>query len=100
MKSLKEPLARLANRQDKVRGVFFERRFSSVAVLDEEALLSIAAYIDLNPIAAGLAKAPEDSDHTSIKASRNRGAFEFASSGEPRRLFNPVRITSGGELLW
>jgi hypothetical protein len=26
MKSLKEPLARLANRQDKVRGVFFERR--------------------------------------------------------------------------
>jgi hypothetical protein len=30
MKCLKEPLARLANRQDKARGAFFEERFKSV----------------------------------------------------------------------
>ena len=30
-------------------------------------LLSIAAYIDLNPVAAGIAKAPETSEQTSIK---------------------------------
>ena len=36
MKCLKEPLSRLANRQDKTRGTFFEGRFRSVAVLDEE----------------------------------------------------------------
>ena len=43
MKCLKEPLSRLANRQDKVRGAFFEGRFKSVAVLDEEALLAASS---------------------------------------------------------
>jgi hypothetical protein len=63
----KEPLARLANRQDDARGAFFESRFKSVAILDEEALLATCVYIDLNPIAAKIAKTPETSDHTSIK---------------------------------
>ena len=67
MKCLKEPLARLANRHDKTRGAFFDKRFTSIAVLDEEALLSISVYIDLNPVAAGLAEVPETSKHTSIK---------------------------------
>ncbi len=67
MKCLKEPLSRLANREDKARGEFFEGRFKSVAVLDEEALLAICAYIDLNPVAAGIAEVPETSKYTSIK---------------------------------
>ena len=67
MKSLKEPLARLANRQDKMRGAFFEATFKSIAVLDEEALLATSVYVDLNPVAAGLAQAPESSPHTSVK---------------------------------
>ena len=67
MKCLKEPLSRLANREDKARGAFFEGRFKSVAILDDEALLAIAAYIDLNPVAAGIAEVPEASEHTSIK---------------------------------
>jgi hypothetical protein len=67
MKCLKEPLARLANRQDKTRGFFFEGRFKSVAVLDEESLLAVCAYIDLNPVAAGIAEVPETSKHTSVK---------------------------------
>jgi hypothetical protein len=33
MKCLKEPLARLANRQDQMRGAFFEGRFKSLAIL-------------------------------------------------------------------
>jgi hypothetical protein len=53
MKCLKDPLARLANRQDQTRGAFFEERFKSVAILDDEALLSTCAYIDLNPVAEG-----------------------------------------------
>jgi hypothetical protein len=43
MKCLKEPLARLANLQDKTRGFFFEGRFKSVAILDEESLLATCA---------------------------------------------------------
>ncbi len=67
MKCLKEPLSRLANRQDQTRGAFFEGRFKSVAILDEESLLATCAYIDLNPVAAGIAKVPEAGPHTSIK---------------------------------
>ena len=66
MKCLKEPLSRLANRQDKARGAFFEGRFKSVAILDEESLLATCAYIDLNPVAAGIVEVPEASPHTSI----------------------------------
>jgi hypothetical protein len=67
MTCLKEPLARLANRQEKTRGAFFEGRFKSAAILDEESLLAVCTYIDLSPIAAGIAKLPEASEHTSIK---------------------------------
>jgi hypothetical protein len=67
MKCLKEPLSRLANRQDKTRGTFFEGRFKSVAICDEEALLATSVYIDLNPVAAQVAATPETSDYTSIK---------------------------------
>ncbi|MFN7889711.1 MAG: transposase, partial [Pirellula sp.] len=67
MKCLKEPLARLANKQDGCTGAFFEGRFKSIAILDEESLLSVAAYIDLNPVAAGIVPLPEQSPHTSIK---------------------------------
>ena len=50
MKCLKEPLARLANKQDGCTGAFFEGRYKSIAILDEEALLSVCAYINLNPV--------------------------------------------------
>ena len=66
MKCLKEPLSRLANLQDKTRGAFFDARFKSVAILDEESLLATCAYIDLNPVAAGIVEVPEASPHTSI----------------------------------
>lgn len=67
MKSLKEPLARLANKEDDCKGTFWESRYKSIAILDEEALLATCAYIDLNPVAAGLAAAPETSKHTSVR---------------------------------
>ena len=68
MTCLKEPLARLANKQDECPGAFFEGRFKSIAILDKESLLSVCAYLDLNPVAAGIALTPEESDHTSVKA--------------------------------
>ena len=67
MKALKEPLARLANKEDGCTGTFWEARYKSIAILDEEALLATCTYIDLNPVAAGIAKVPEASPHTSIK---------------------------------
>lgn len=67
MKALKEPLARIANREDDCRGTFWEGRYKSIAILDEEALLATCAYIDLNPVAAGVAKLPETSKYTSLR---------------------------------
>jgi Transposase IS200 like len=82
MKCLKEPLARLANREEKVRGAFFEGRFKSVAILDEESLLAACAYIDLNPVAAGIAITPEASVHTSIR----KRVEHVEAEGETARL--------------
>jgi len=67
MKALKEPLARIANKEDDCKGTFWESRYKSIAVLDEEALLATCAYIDLNPVAAGIAATPETSPHTSVR---------------------------------
>jgi len=67
MKALKEPLARMANKEDECKGTFWESRYKSIAILDEEALLATCAYIDLNPVAAGIAAAPETSRHTSVR---------------------------------
>ena len=66
MKCLKEPLARRANREDNCRGAFWQGRYKSIAILDDEALLATCAYIDLNPVAAGIASTPEASPYTSV----------------------------------
>ena len=67
MKSLKEPLARMSNKEDNCTGTFWESRYKSIAILDEEALLATCAYIDLNPVAAGISATPEASRHTSVR---------------------------------
>ena len=67
MKVLNENTARRANKEDKCTGHFWESRYKSQALLDEKAVLSAMAYVDLNPIRAAMATTPETSDYTSIK---------------------------------
>jgi REP element-mobilizing transposase RayT len=80
MKALKEPISRMANQIDGCSGAFWQSRFKSIAILDEEALLATCVYIDLNPVAAGIALTPEESLHTSVRQrvehAREQGKIE------------------------
>ena len=67
MRCLNQPIAFQANREDGCTGKFWESRFTSQALKSEEALLSCMAYVDLNPVRAGVAEGPETSSHTSIR---------------------------------
>jgi hypothetical protein len=89
MKSLKEPLSRMINRQEQTRGSFFEGRFKSVAILDDASLAAACISIDLNPVAAGLVALPKAGKYTSIRQrvihARSHDEATGPRAAKPRR---------------
>lgn len=61
MKELKQRFTQWYNRRMGRKGTLWEERFKSVLVEgDEKALMTVAAYIDLNPVRAGMVDRVED----------------------------------------
>ena len=78
VKSIKQKFARRYNRLNKRRGYFWGDRFKSVLIERGEALLNCMAYIELNPIRAGIVDRPEDYRWSSF-CERNVGIEDFLS---------------------
>jgi hypothetical protein len=90
MKCLKEPLSRMANREDHTGGPFFDERFKSVGILDDQSLLAACVYIDLSPPQAAKTAQPSKSPYTSIKTRadhlRKYGRAARSRPAAPRKI--------------
>ncbi len=121
MKVLKQRFTQWFNRVHARRGTLWEDRFKSVLVEDGHAARITAAYIDLNPVRAGLATDPKDYrwcgygeavagkerareglrlvlfEQLSTVTSEKRAAAEVASWREVVRKYREVLFEDGEE---
>jgi REP element-mobilizing transposase RayT len=67
MRCTAENIAHRSNREDNVKGHFWESRYKSQQLIDEASLLACAAYVDLNPIRAAIAETLETSRFTGVR---------------------------------
>jgi len=66
VREIKLGFTRFYNKEHKRRGFFWGGRFKSVVVENGETLINCLAYIDLNPVRAGIVEKPEDYRWNSI----------------------------------
>jgi putative transposase len=59
VKEIKQGFSRYYNRRHNRRGFFWSERFKSLIVDNGETLINCLAYIDLNPVRAGIVDKPE-----------------------------------------
>jgi len=89
MRSLNEPIARRANREDACTGRFWEGRYRCQALLDETAVLACMSYVDLNPIRAGMAEDLTHSTNTGVHHRVQSIQAGAAHADQPLRSINP-----------
>ena len=122
MKVLKQCFTQWFNKRHKREGVLWEGRFKSVLVEDGHAAQTVAAYIDLNPVRAGMVTDPKDyrwsgygeavagtgaaraglqmvmwEKEAEVKGGRERAVGEVVSWREVVRRYRMVLFESGEE---
>ncbi len=66
VKDIKQNFTRYYNKKHKRQGFFWGGRFKSMIVQEGSTLVNLLAYVDLNPIRAGIVKRPEDYKWSSL----------------------------------
>jgi putative transposase len=95
MKGLKQRFSMWFNRREKRKGTLWEERFKSILVEDSEnALITMASYIDLNAVRGGLVMDP--------KEYRYCGYGEAVGGSRQARegLLGVMRSLGGDERVW
>jgi len=95
VKEIKQGFSRFYNRRHHRKGFFWSERFKSVIVDNGETLINCLAYIDLNPIRAGIAEKPEEYRWCSLgyhAQTHNRDRFLSLDFG--LKEFAPVKYAS------
>jgi len=78
VKDIKQTFSRYYNKKHDRKGFFWGDRFKSVIVENGDTLINCLAYIDLNPVRAGIVEKPEDYRWSSIGyhvQTNNKGSF-------------------------
>ena len=97
VKEIKQGFSRFYNKLHNRKGFFWAERFKSVIVENGDTLINCLAYIDLNPVRAGIVKRPEEYRFCSLgyhvqTGNKDRflsldfGLAEFGVKGERERL--------------
>jgi len=97
MKDIKQAFSRYFNKRNNRKGYFWSERFKSVLVEKGETLINCLAYIDLNPVRAGIVNRPEEYRWSSLGyhmqtgnkdgfLSADFGLKELAIKGDDARL--------------
>lgn len=95
---LNEHIARRANAEDDVTGRFWQGRFRCQRLENDAAVLACSVYVDLNPIRAGIAATPEESDFTSIQ-DRIRRMLGQVRDEDVLPALTSIRDVCGGRLV-
>ena len=66
VRDIKQGFSRFYNKRHNRRGFFWAERFKSVIVDNGDTLINCLAYIDLNPVRAGIVEKPEEYRWSSI----------------------------------
>ena len=114
VKTFKEEFGRLFRRRRPYPGTLWEGRFRSTLIGEAEYLRRCAAYVELNPVRAGLAGRAEDYGWNTVGAARRGSAFAIRcrewllsviclscgdSPLEERSLMRRIAQIAGGRIL-